>query len=49
MDLVPSCVDNVLTWIVDNGDRTQPDVPGDGRKVLVRNVLTRLQVPIFGT
>ena len=46
MDLVPSSVYNVLAWIVDNDDRTQQDVPGDGsyRKVLVRNVTTRQQV-----
>ena len=49
MDLVPSCVYNVLAWIVDNDDRTQQDVPADGRKVLVHNVTTRQQVPLFGT
>ena len=44
MDLVPSSVYNVLAWIVDNNDRTQQDIPADGRKVLVCNVTTRQQV-----
>ena len=45
MDLVPSSVYYVLAWIVDNDDRTQQDVPADGRKLLVRNVTTSQQVP----
>ena len=47
--IVPSSVYNVLAWIVDNDDRTQQDVPADGRKVIVRNVTTRQQVPVYGT
>ena len=36
---------NALAWIVDKDDRTRQDVPADARKVLVRNVTTRQQVP----
>ena len=44
MDLVPSSVYNVLALIVKNDDRTQQDIPADGRKVLVCNVITCQQV-----